>query len=87
MPEAQALARLRRDIDRRPHLLKQTLLGAGIRKEFLGGVASDERKVAKALAAQNQENALKTKPKVSATRSNTRCDCLHLEFFTFAALS
>jgi len=72
MPEAQALARLRRDIDRRPHLLKQTLLGAGIRKEFLGGVASDEGKVAKALAAQNQENALKTKPKVSVTLSNTR---------------
>lgn len=67
MPEAQALARLRRHIDRRSHLLKQTLLGAGIRKEFLGGVASDEGKVAKAFAAQNQENALKTKPKVSAT--------------------
>jgi len=66
MPEAQALARIRRHIDRRPHLLKQILLEPGIRKEFLGGVASDERKVVKAFAAQNQENALKTKPKVSA---------------------
>ena len=88
MPEAQALARLRRQIDRRPYLLKRTLLGAGIRNEFLGGVASDEGKVAEALAAQNQGNALKTKPKVSAsTFLSSRWECLHLELFTLAELS
>lgn len=70
MPDAQALARIRRAIDRRPRLMKQALLGARLRKEFLGGVPSDERKVVKALAAQNQENALKTKPKVSKTISH-----------------
>lgn len=65
MPDAAALAKIRRAIDRRPHLMKQSLLRAGLRKEFLGGVASSEEKVAMALAAANQENALKTKPKVS----------------------
>lgn len=65
MPEAQALARIRHAIDRRPHLMKQSLLGAGLRKEFLEGASLDGDKVARALAAQNQGNALKTKPKVS----------------------
>lgn len=37
-----------------------------IRKEYFGGVANDEKKVVKALVAQNQENALKTKPKASS---------------------
>jgi uncharacterized protein (DUF2461 family) len=65
MPEASALAKLRRAIDRRPHILKQSLLGARLRKEYLGGVSADEARVAKALVAANQENALKTRPKVS----------------------
>lgn len=65
MPDAQALAKLRRAIDRKSHLMKRSLLGEGLRKEFLGGVSLDEGKAAKAFAAQNKENALKTKPKVS----------------------
>jgi len=64
MPEASALARIRRSIDRRPHALKQVLLSARLRKEFLGGASSNEKAVAKALATQNQGSALKTKPKV-----------------------
>lgn len=65
MPEAAALARLRRDVDRRPHRLKAVLLDAGIRKNFLNGVGADEKKVVKAFVGQNAGNALKTKPKVS----------------------
>ena len=63
MPDAQALAKLRRDIDRKPHKLKNALLDAGIRKEFLGGIGSDEKRVVKAFARHNAESALKTKPR------------------------
>lgn len=65
MPEAQALATLRRDIDRRPHKIKRVLVDAGLRKHFFGGIADDERKAVKAFIGQNAENALKTKPKVN----------------------
>jgi len=64
MPEANALARMRRAIDRRPHVLKRVLLEARLRKEFLDGASANEKAVSKALAAHNQESALKTKPKV-----------------------
>ncbi|KAL9045756.1 MAG: hypothetical protein Q9214_001255 [Letrouitia sp. 1 TL-2023] len=65
-PESQPLSLLRRDVDRKSHKLKSVLMEPAIRKEFFGGVANDEKKVVKALAAQNQENALKTKPKASS---------------------
>lgn len=64
MPEAAPLAKLRRDVDRKPHKIKQMLIDPGIRKEFLGGIGPDEKKAAKAFATQNADNALKTKPKV-----------------------
>lgn len=35
-----------------------------MRKEFLGGVPRDEKKVVETFCAHNRENALKTKPKV-----------------------
>ena len=65
MPEARPLSLLRRDIDRRPQRLKQILCESGLRKEFLGGVANDEKKAVKKFVDGNAESALKTKPKVS----------------------
>ena len=64
MPEAQPLALLRRNIDRRPEQLRSVLLAPQMRKHILGGIPADEKKAIKAFAAQNAENALKTKPKV-----------------------
>lgn len=62
MPEASALAALRRDIDRKPHKIKNVLMNSGIRKHLLGGVAADEKKAVKAFAKQNADNALKRRP-------------------------
>ena len=64
MPEAQPLALLRRNIDRKPEDIKRVLTNARLRKEILGGISNDEKKAIKAFASQNAENALKTKPKV-----------------------
>ena len=66
MPEARALAALRRDIDRRPQNIKRVLIDRDTRKDFLGGVPDDIKKAVKAFAAQNASNALKTKPKVGS---------------------
>lgn len=65
MPEAAALAALRRSIDRRPQQIKAVLSSAGIRKEYLGGVSKDEGKVIKRFVDEHAESSLKTKPKVS----------------------
>ena len=64
-PEAEKLGYLRRAVDRKSHKLKQVLMDSRVRKECLKGVANDEKKVIKAFAAANAENALKNKPKVS----------------------
>jgi len=65
MPEAQPLALLRRNIDRKPENMRRVLTDAGLRKAIFGGISNDEKKAIKAFASQNAENALKTKPKVS----------------------
>ncbi|RVX69383.1 hypothetical protein B0A52_06979 [Exophiala mesophila] len=65
MPEAQPLARLRSNIDRRPEQIRSVLNAPLMRKHILGGIPADEKKAVKAFAAQNTENALKTKPKAS----------------------
>lgn len=65
MPEAQPLALLRRNIDRKPENIRRVLTDAGLRKAIFGGISNDEKKAIKAFASQNAENALKTKPKVS----------------------
>ena len=72
-PSADALARLRRDIDRKPHRIKSVLTDAGIRKEYLGGVPNDEKKAARAFVSQpeNASTALKSKPKVSKCFSSS----------------
>ena len=65
MPEAAALAKLRRNIDRRPQQVKSVLSSSGIRKEYLGGVPKDEKKVMERFVAEHKDTSLKTKPKVS----------------------
>ncbi|KAF2190490.1 hypothetical protein K469DRAFT_559809 [Zopfia rhizophila CBS 207.26] len=64
-PEASALSKLRRDIDRKPHKIKRVLADARIRKAFLGGVPNDEKKAVRAFTNQsgNRETALKKHPK------------------------
>jgi hypothetical protein len=64
MPEAQPLALLRRNIDRKPEVIRRVLTDATLRKKVLGGIPNDEKKAVKAFALHNAENALKTKPKV-----------------------
>ena len=74
-PDAAALAKLRHDIDRKPHKIKSVLRNDSIRKEFLGGVPDDDRKAVKAFtsSSMNQSNALKRNPKVSEEQI---CDIL-----------
>lgn len=50
-PDATTLAKLRRDIDRKPHKFKAVLTDAGIREAFLGGVKDDEKKAVKAFTS------------------------------------
>ena len=64
-PDAQPLALLRRDFDKRSNKLKKVLLDKAVRKELLKGVPYDEKKVVKAFVELNKENMLKTKPKVN----------------------
>lgn len=67
MPEAQALAALRRSIDSKPERIKRVLTDAGIRREFFGGIPNDAEKAVRAFVSQpmNQSSALKKHPKVS----------------------
>jgi uncharacterized protein (DUF2461 family) len=69
MPEAAPLALLRRDIVRKPEKLRKVLTDPAMRKHILGGIANDPKKAVKAFAGQNQDNALKTAPKVSLSPS------------------
>ncbi|KNG80633.1 hypothetical protein ANOM_010632 [Aspergillus nomiae NRRL 13137] len=61
-PEADKLALMREDIDRNSHRLKAVLGEEGMRREIFNGVP-DEEKAVEAFVNQNQESALKTKPK------------------------
>lgn len=71
MPEAQPLALLRGDVDRQSDRIKTVLSSPGLRREFLGGISNDPKKVVKAFISSNSENALKTKPKVRLLFSST----------------
>lgn len=64
MPEASKLALIRQNIDRNSQQLKDILMHPDVRREILGGVPNDEKKVIKAFFNQNKESALKTRPKV-----------------------
>jgi len=63
-PEADPVKLLRTDIDQRSSRIRAVLTDAGIRKHIFGGIGKDENKAIKAFCKQNEENALKTKPKV-----------------------
>lgn len=75
MPEAQPLALLRRDIDRRPERIRKVLLDPAMRKHLLGGVRNDEKQAITAFTKQNQENALKSKPKVRDVNFTFSLEC------------
>ena len=81
MPDAQALARLRQDIDRRPHRIQKVLTNAGIRASFLGNIPADDRRATKAFAKQNAETALKTKPR-DYDANHENIELLRLKNFT-----
>ena len=76
-PDAEPVALLRRDFDRKSHKLKNVLRDKAVRKELFNGVPDDERQVVKAFVELNKENMLKTKPKVSR-RAGARCHTLRL---------
>ncbi|KAJ9612056.1 hypothetical protein H2200_003651 [Cladophialophora chaetospira] len=81
MPEAQPLALLRQNIDRKPKKLRQVLTEPQMRKQILGVASNDEKKAIKAFADQNKENALKTKPK-GYEADNPSIELLRLRNFT-----
>ena len=62
---------MRQNIDRNPRRIKTVLMDAGMRREFLQGAPKQEAKAVKAFISSdtNADNALKTKPKVSHSKS------------------
>ncbi|KAL9136345.1 MAG: hypothetical protein Q9175_002444 [Cornicularia normoerica] len=80
-PEAPPLALMRKDVDLKSHKIKAVLTAAELRKEFLGGIANDEKKAVKAFVGMNTENMLKTKPK-GYEKDNPNIDLLKLRNFT-----
>ncbi len=71
-PDAGSLARLRASVDERPHRLRRVLAKPAFRRAFLPAAAAAEEEddddpegaAVAAFAGANQENALKTRPKV-----------------------
>lgn len=61
-PDKDALAKLRANIDERPHRLRRILMNPDFRRAFLPKAKNDEKSVIAAFAESNKENALKTKP-------------------------
>ncbi|KAH8695066.1 hypothetical protein BGW36DRAFT_299974 [Talaromyces proteolyticus] len=81
MPESSKLALLRDAIDRDSARLKSVLRNEGLRREFFKGIPDEERKAVKAFVSQNQESALKTKPK-GYNQDHPNIDLLRLRSFT-----
>ncbi|KAF7587473.1 hypothetical protein BBP40_007194 [Aspergillus hancockii] len=79
-PEPDKLALMREDLDRNSHRLKAVLGEEGMRREIFKG-APDEEKAVKAFVNQNQESALKTKPK-GYDLDNENINLLRLRSFT-----
>lgn len=80
-PEAPPLALMRKDVDLKSHNIKAVLTAPELRKEFLGGIPSDEKKAVKAFVGMNTENMLKTKPK-GYEKDNPNIDLLKLRNYT-----
>ncbi|KAI1967084.1 hypothetical protein LOZ58_000578 [Ophidiomyces ophidiicola] len=81
MPDGGRLARLRRDIDSQSERIKLVLSHPDVRKSIFDGIPNDEKKVVKSFVNQNQENALKTKPK-GYDSDNPNIELLRLRSFT-----
>ncbi|KAI2073996.1 hypothetical protein LOZ39_003820 [Ophidiomyces ophidiicola] len=81
MPDGGRLARLRRDIDSQSERIKLVLSHPDVRKSIFDGIPNDEKKVVKSFVSQNQENALKTKPK-GYDSDNPNIELLRLRSFT-----
>ncbi|KMU77364.1 hypothetical protein DIZ76_012681 [Coccidioides immitis] len=81
MPEAARLALLRQDIDGRSERIKRVLGHSDIRREIFDDIPDEEKKVVKAFISQNQETALKTKPK-GYSSENKNIELLRLRSFT-----
>ncbi|MCJ1434173.1 hypothetical protein MMC27_003540 [Xylographa pallens] len=80
-PEAEPLGLLRRAVDRKAQKLKTVLMDPLVRKECLGGVGNDEKKVVKAFCSSNADNALKNKPKGYGA-DNPNIELLRLRNYT-----
>lgn len=78
-PEAESLRKLRREFDRRSNRIKDILKEERIRKNFLGGVSTDDAKVVKAFVSltSNASTALKRNPKVSLNLLTLRLNVTH----------
>lgn len=61
-PDKDTLAKLRANIDERPHRLRRILMNPQFRNTFLPNAKDNEKSVLAAFAESNKENALKTKP-------------------------
>lgn len=66
-PENDAIHKLRESIDERPRRWRRILNDPALKKQFLPSAAKNSKPEAalKAFADRNQDNALKTKPKVT----------------------
>ncbi|EER36782.1 conserved hypothetical protein [Histoplasma capsulatum H143] len=62
-PEAEKLALLRRDIDQNSLRIKNVLNAVDVREEIFNGIPKTKKEAVLAFVSQNQESALKTKPK------------------------
>ena len=69
-PDGPALATIREDIDLHPERMKGALMEETLSRTFFEKAKKDEKKVVAAFVAENQEGALKTKPKVSGIWTN-----------------
>jgi uncharacterized protein (DUF2461 family) len=67
-PEKDCLAKLRANIDERPHRLRRVLMNPQFRRTFLPKAKSDEKSVIAAFIESNKEGALKTRPQVMTRR-------------------
>ncbi|KAI0175162.1 hypothetical protein BJ166DRAFT_164309 [Pestalotiopsis sp. NC0098] len=61
-PDKDALAKLRANIDERPHRLRRVLMNPDFRKAFLPKAKDNEASVISAFCDSNKENALKIRP-------------------------
>ncbi|OAX79010.1 hypothetical protein ACJ72_06674 [Emergomyces africanus] len=82
-PEASKLALLRQDIDQNSRRIRNVLNAVDVRNEIFNGVPKTEKEAILAFVSQNQQSALKTKPK-GYDADNKNIDLLRLRSFTLS---